>query len=1351
MTDPSNVTAASSIGDDGTLELDGAWGITTFESGDRAYAAVAAYSDDGVQILDITDPSDITAVHSIGDDGTLALDDVSGITTFKSGSSTYAAVTSSVDDGVQIIDITDPSDITAADSINDDNTLVLDDPRGITTFESGGSTYAAVASSADDGVQILDITDPLVITAADSIDDDGTLELDGAWGIATFESGDRTYAAVTAYTDDGVQIIDITDPSDITAADSITNTATLKLNGPRGIATFKSGGSTYAAVASSQDDGVQILDITDPSAITAADSITAALELDGAWGITTFESGGSTYAAVASSVDDGVQILDITDPSNVTAADSIGDDGTLELDNPLGIATFKSGGSTYAAVTSSVDDGVQIIDITDPSDITAADSINDDNTLVLDDPRGITTFKSGGSTYAAVTSFGEDGVQILDITDPSAITAADSITAALELDGAWGITTFESGGSTYAAVASSVEDGVQILDITDPSAITAADSIGDDGTLVLNDPRGITTFESGGSTYAAVAAPGDDGVQILDITDPSNVTAADSIDDDGTLVLDGPRGITTFESGGSTYAAVTSFVEDGIQILDITDPSNVTAADSIGDDGTLVLDGAWGITTFKSGGSTYAAVTAAFDNGVQILRLADNIPPAVEAGADQEVAEGTTVTLSGTATDADTGDTLTYSWTHDSALPVTIAGSDSASASFTAPNVADNTTITVTLTVNDGIVDVSDTLQVNITDSPNSPPEVEAGDDQEVAEGAAVSLSGTATDDDPEDTLTYSWTHDGALPVTITGSDSLSASFTAPNVAANTTITVTLTVNDGTVDASDTLQVNITDSPNSPPEVGAGADQEVAEGAVVSLSGTATDDDPEDTLTYSWTHDGALPVTITGSDSASASFTAPNVAANTTITVTLTVNDGTVDVSDTLQVNITDSPNSPPEVGAGADQEVAEGAVVSLSGTATDDDPEDTLTYSWTHDGALPVTIAGSDSASASFTAPGVAANTTITVTLTVNDGTVDASDTLQVNITDVNIPPTVNAGQNQRVAEGTRVTLSGTATDADTGDTLTYSWTHDSALSITITGSDSASASFTAPNVSKDTPVEFTLGVSDGTALVFDRVIITIQDSANTPPRANAGPDQNKAEGSTVNLDGTGSDADPEDTLAYSWLHRSALTITFDARAEDPSFTAPNVSEDTRVEFVLGVSDGTASVFDKVIITIQDSANTPPTVNAGQNQEVAEGAAVSLSGTATDVDPEDTLTYEWTHDDTLAITITGSDSASASFTAPGVAANTTVTVTLTVNDGTVDASDTLQVTITDSPNSPPEVEAGADQEVAEGATVSLSGTATDGDTPGRTTVDPSASLVYGDHRHLDSKHGTRRTRGPTR
>ena len=488
--------------------------------------------------------------------------------------------------------------------------------------------------------------------------------------------------------------------------------------------------------------------------------------------------------------------------------------------------------------------------------------------------------------------------------------------------------------------------------------------------------------------------------------------------------------------------------------------------------------------------------------------VASNNAPEVEAGDNQKVAEGATVTLSGTATDDDPEDDLTYEWTHDGALAITFADPAALSTTFTAPNVAANTTATVTLTVNDGTVDVSDTLQVTITDSLNHPPVVGAGDNQKVAEGATVTLSGTATDDDPEDDLTYEWTHDGALAITFADPAALSTTFTAPNVAANTTATVTLTVNDGTVDVTDTLQVTITDSLNHPPVVGAGDNQKVAEGATVTLSGTATDDDPEDDLTYSWTHDGALAITFADPAALSTTFTAPDVAANTTATVTLTVNDGTVDVTDTLQVTITDSLNHPPVVGAGDNQKVAEGATVTLSGTATDDDPEDDLTYSWTHDGALAITFADPAALSTTFTAPNVAANTTATVTLTVNDGTVDVSDTLQVTITDsLNHPPVVGAGDNQKVAEGATVTLSGTATDDDPEDDLTYSWTHDGALAITFADPAALSTTFTAPDVAANTTATVTLTVNDGTVDVSDTLQVTITDSLQPArPTVNAG-----------------------------------------------------------------------------------------------------------------------------------------------------------------------------------------------------------------------------------------------------
>ena len=75
-----------------------------------------------------------------------------------------------------------------------------------------------------------------------------------------------------------------------------------------------------------------------------------------------------------------------------------------------------------------------------------------------------------------------------------------------------------------------------------------------------------------------------------------SLNATDNITDTVDLKLANPSTITTFKSGSNTYAAVTSFDEHGVQILNITNPSNITAASNIGDTTSLHLKGAYGIT-----------------------------------------------------------------------------------------------------------------------------------------------------------------------------------------------------------------------------------------------------------------------------------------------------------------------------------------------------------------------------------------------------------------------------------------------------------------------------------------------------------------------------------------------------------------------------------------------------------------------------------------------------------------------------------------------------------------------------------------------------------------------------------
>ena len=401
----------------GALSGDGEAAVPDARSppGDAAFAwLLPGYAF--AQVLQLV--LNLTPTDSVGD-GTDApeLNRAVGIATFTIGSSTYAAVAASDDNGVQILDVTDPADIDPTDSVGDTDALSLKSPWDVGTFELDGRTYAAVTSRGDSGVQILDVTDPAsVVTRGNITDaDHGSNELSGARGIAVFESGGLPYAAVAGYLDGGVQILNLTDPDAPARAGDISHIRSstadnVLLGRPDGVAVFNRDGTDYAAVADSRSDAVQIISLADPAAPTAAGNIreTAAnateYHLDGALGIDTFESGGLPYAAVTGYDDNGVQILNLTDPSNPTAAGSISGTGDILLTRPWGIAVFELSGTDYAAVAARNNDAVQIISLADPAAPTAAGNIRETSanatSYELNGPAGITTFTIDGTVYA---------------------------------------------------------------------------------------------------------------------------------------------------------------------------------------------------------------------------------------------------------------------------------------------------------------------------------------------------------------------------------------------------------------------------------------------------------------------------------------------------------------------------------------------------------------------------------------------------------------------------------------------------------------------------------------------------------------------------------------------------------------------------------------------------------------------------------------------------------------------------------------------------------------------------------------------------------------------------------------
>ncbi|OGQ78446.1 MAG: hypothetical protein A3F90_04875 [Deltaproteobacteria bacterium RIFCSPLOWO2_12_FULL_60_19] len=178
--------------------------------------------------------------------------------------------------------------------------------------------------------------------------------------------------------------------------------------------------------------------------------------------------------------------------------------------------------------------------------------------------------------------------------------------------------------------------------------------------------------------------------------------------------------------------------------------------------------------------------------------------------------------------------------------------------------------------------------------------------------------------------------------------------------------------------------------------------------------------------------------------------------------------------------------NLAPEAHAGGDQTVNEDAPVMLDGSASFDPDLDAITYSWVQTGGTLVTLTGPDTATPSFTAPlipgGVGGFEILTFELTVSDGYLFDTDTVQVTVEQVNHAPVANAGADQTKDEGALVTLNGTASSDPDGDAITYSWVQTGGTLVTLTGADTATPSFTAPPVGPggDTLV-FKLSVSDG------------------------------------------------------------------------------------------------------------------------------------------------------------------------------------------------------------------------------------------------------------------------------
>ena len=743
--------------------------------------------------------------------------------------------------------------------------------------------------------------------------------------------------------------------------------------------------------------------------------------------------------------------------------------------------------------------------------------------------------------------------------------------------------------------------------------------------------------------------------------------------------------------------------------------------------------------------------------------------PEVNAGDDQTaVVPGTTVTLNGSASDADidagADQTLTFGWlqvdpvTLDPVAPgssVITNPTPGASVQFAAPSSTTDVELRFAFVAVDGS-DPDDPTEVRdyvtVLVKANRAPTVNAGSDQSnIVAATEVTLSGSATDADitagSNQTISgYTWSQVSGDTVSLSGASATTKTFRAPSTGADQTLVFRLVATDGTTQGSD--EVSIFVKANRAPTVNAGTDQsDVAANAEVTISGTASDADitagANQTISgYTWSQVSGDTVSLSGASATTKTFRAPSTGADQTLVFRLVATDGTTQGSD--EVSIFVKANRAPVVNAGADQSNIEANdPVTITGSATDADPQ-TVSVVWTQVAGDAVTgLSGTTSNSISFRTPIKAAAQTLRFRLTATDGTATVFDEVEVGVK-ANRAPIASAGQSLTgVPAASTVNLDGRNSTDPEAQPLTYSWAQTAGSPVTITNPTSAQASFTAPQTAVGTSIRMTLTVTDSLGLTSSsNVSITVV--ANRPPVANAGADQVVPRQRLVTLNGTGSSDPDAQVITYNWVQVDGLNSTnivsadnalfavlSDETAAQPTFTSPRpVNDGDMIYFMLVVRDPSGLQSPPSWTKVTLNKNRPPVASVGGAQAgIAHNATVTLSGSATDPDADETFTYQWVQiddsnnpltptasDRDLAVTLTNATTTSPTFTAPYLPSTTTLRFRLTVTD-LGGATNSAVATVEVLANRAPVVNPGTDQtNQAANSTVTLTGSATDAD-----------------------------------
>ncbi len=549
-------------------------------SSDGKYAYVA--TNNGLKIIDITDPQNMKVIKTLDDN-----DSIEGVSFSPDGSKAYVA------DGKQGLQILNTDNLSIISTI--DNTTgiygVAADPRGgyvyITNYDSGAGRYY---------FKVIDTNNKTVIK---SYNDNNSSVYNG---VAVYHNtgNNTTYAYVVGYngTNYGLWIFDVTNPDNITVKTFIPDG---NEGEPWSVSISPDGKYVYVGC----NYGLEIFNVSNPESATVAANLDLPLLFSTGNQIAVSDDGKYIYVPICNGSNPehsgGVEIVDVSNHKN-----------------PKLLAIIATHCSAYGAVLSKDEKYLYIamykgIEIADLSVVTSSDVVGNINL----NSWAMDAAVSKNGRYVYVADY-KNGLQVVDVSKPFAPYIIDNVSG---WEGyAYGVAVSPNGNYAYAV---NYSNDFWVVNVSKPEnpAILDSVSIG-----TGSHPQSITV--SPDDKYAYVA-DGSAGLKIVNLDNLSVSTVSLSGGDaygvavygKYAYVADGSAGLkivsldnlsvsTVSLSGGDAYGVAVygkyAYVADGtygLRIVDLDNKSEIASCSIPGSSENVALssDGSYAYVATNNG------------------------------------------------------------------------------------------------------------------------------------------------------------------------------------------------------------------------------------------------------------------------------------------------------------------------------------------------------------------------------------------------------------------------------------------------------------------------------------------------------------------------------------------------------------------------------------------------------------------------------------------------------------------------------------------------------------------------------------------------------------------------------